>query len=260
MTTGAHGGPSAEPSLRGVRTLTRRVAGRVRASAPAALRDSAGLTGKCRARSAGAHAGSAAKVCLPGRRGSPVGSRAHGGGESVLMRRRMSSVAARALALSVVGALALGANACAARREGPAGAAGAVASAATAVAVGASGAGLVQVIALTLAEILAMRRSLASAEDVAAARLAESTVVAARADAARRQSGGARSAAAVRATSPADAAAGRAAEADAALAALQAQAASRLGLTGVPDADLADAIDARLAELEAELAAREAAR
>lgn len=148
----------------------------------------------------------------------------------------------RAVALFVAVALA-GGGACASRRTDSAGS-----QIAAAVAAGVTG-GLTQAVLFTLAEIIGMRRDLTSAEGLAAARRDESQQASARARTF------ARSANAGRLETEAADAAAAAAEADGALADMQLELAGRLGLTGVPGSALSAAIHARLAEIEAELAA-----
>ena len=153
----------------------------------------------------------------------------------------------RVVALFVAVAL-VGGGACASRTSGSAGA-----QIASAVAAGLTGA-VTQAVLFTLVEILDMRRDLTSAEGLAATRREESQRASARARTF------ARSADARRLETEAAAAAAASAQADGALADVQLELAGRLGLTGVPGSELSAAIHARLAELEAELAAAEGQR
>ena len=153
-----------------------------------------------------------------------------------MTRRRMTRMARRSVAVALVATTASFAGIGCVTRAG----AGAVVSAAAA---GVSG-GLVQVALFTLAEILQMRRELASAEGLAGQRRVASEQASARASAAAL----ARSADSRRLAAAAANASAAAAHADAALATVEAELAERLGLTAVPAAQRAAAIRARLAE------------
>ena len=112
---------------------------------------------------------------------------------------------------------------------------------------GLTGGVLAQLALFTLAELLQMRRSLESAEDVAATRRLEWQQASRRA---RSADSGQLDAAVARAPSAS-------ADADAALADVQARLAEQLELTGVPRRALPAAIHARLEELEQLARARE---
>ena len=147
----------------------------------------------------------------------------------------------------VVTAALLGGSACLTGGRRPAAVAAVVASGAAAGLTG----GLSELVLFTLTQILQMRRDLTEAEELAAMRRVESEQATARARTSLR------SADARRLSAEAENASESSAEADVELADVQAELAETLGLTGVPDSELAAAIHARLAELEAEMAAQE---
>lgn len=151
-----------------------------------------------------------------------------------------------AVALVVTAAL-LGGSACLTGGRRPAAVAAAIVSGAAAGLTG----GVSELVLFTLTQILQMRRDLTEAEELAAMRRVESEQATARARTSLR------SADARRLSAEAENAAAASAEAVEAVADVQGELAETLGLTGVPDSELAAAIHARLAELEAELAAQE---
>ena len=134
-------------------------------------------------------------------------------------------------------------------QQPPTSVAGTVAAAAAAGLTG----GVSELVLFTLTQILQMRRDLTEAEARAAGRRVEWERATARA----RAAVATRSVDSRRLAAEAEDAALAADEADTAFADVQAELAEALGLTDVPDDELAAAIHARLAELEAEAAARE---
>lgn len=154
-----------------------------------------------------------------------------------------------AMVLLVTVAL-LGGGACASSRGGGSTTA-AVGAAVASTAAGLSGGLLTQLALFTLSEILQMRRSLESAETVAAARRLEWQQTSRRARSAPGSADSGRLDAAVASAALASE------DADAALADVQARLARELELTGLPRRDLSAAIRARLDALEELARARE---